>query len=251
MNRSGLLSGAMTEAQAAPAEGGGTVLSLTERALRRWLIGAIAVLLAGQIGVVYSTLVFGHDSMQGILWLFTFGRESNIPTWYTAVLLLASAGAAFLCLQADGAGRRRRYWTGLVIIFLYLSVDEAAEIHELVGRLATFIKATGVLYYRWVLPFGLLALAIGCVYLRFLFLLPRDVALLFFVGGVLYVAGAIGFEILGALEAEAFRYRNLPMLVYVTIEETFEMGGPSLFLYGAHRYLQRAGASVRLVFHGD
>jgi len=251
MIRSGLLSDAAAGAEPAADRGAGIVLGVTARALRRGLIAALAVLLACQIGVVYSTLVLGHDSMRGILWLFTFGRESNIPTWYTSVLLLASAGAAFLCRQADGAGRRRRYWTGLVVIFLYLSLDEAAQIHELVGRLATFIQATGVLYYRWVLPFGLLALAIGGVYLRFLFLLPRDIALFFFGGGALYVGGAIGFEILGALEAEAFRYRNLPMLVYVTVEETFEMCGPSLFLYGAHRYLQRGGASVRLAFHGD
>jgi hypothetical protein len=64
--------------------------------------------------------------------LFHLGREASLPSWFSAVLLLT---AGVLLAVIAGVKRRqadafRRYWAALSWIFVYLSADEAAVLHE-------------------------------------------------------------------------------------------------------------------------
>src|SRR5256885_4802293 len=87
--------------------------------------------------------------------LFDLDAEANIPTWFSSALLLMCA----MLLAANAAAKwktRDRYtihWIVLSVIFLYLSVDETAIIHEMsIKPLRSMLHPTGLLYEAWIIP---------------------------------------------------------------------------------------------------
>ena len=63
---------------------------------------------------------------------FSFGGEGNFPAFFSAVLLLiASAlfGVIGRCVRAV-EGAKSGYWMALAGVFMFLTLDEAAQIHE-------------------------------------------------------------------------------------------------------------------------
>ena len=68
-----------------------------------------------------------------ILKKFTLYHEGKIPTFYsTFALLLSSAliGIIAFAKKREGAPYRL-HWKAMSVIFLYLSMDEAAQLHEM------------------------------------------------------------------------------------------------------------------------
>ena len=41
------------------------------------------------------------------------------------------------------------YWWGLIVVFLYIALDEFVSIHE---EMSTWFTYDGVLYFGWVIP---------------------------------------------------------------------------------------------------
>ncbi len=224
-------------------------MHITRTKLSLLLLLPLAVLLTSQVLLLYFKFALGYDSIFGFVRLFEFGDEANIPTWYSAILLITAAGIAFLCGHEVDAPGLRRYWWGLAAIFVFLSLDETAQLHELSSKIIRLnFESEGIFFWPWVLPFGIIALLVGGIYVRFLLLIPPRTAVTFVGAGGFYVAGAIGFEIVAALFAEAGDTRSLTVRLLVTIEEFLEMCGPSLFIWGAHNYLQSRGAKFHLFF---
>ena len=62
--------------------------------------------------------------------------ETNVPTWWSAMLLLASAATAgFLARAARSAGDDRwPDWLALAVLFAAMAADEAASLHELLQK---------------------------------------------------------------------------------------------------------------------
>ncbi len=54
---------------------------------------------------------------------------------------------------------------------------------------------------------------------------------LFIFSGIIYIAGALGFEMLAAKEVTSVRNSDLVKDIFICIEETFEMVGIALFIY--------------------
>jgi hypothetical protein len=147
------------------------------------------------------------------------------------------------------------HWSVLSIIFLFLSMDEVARIHETVlpglgVALANFVgfAPEGFPYYSWVVPGAILVLVVLLAYLRFLARLPKKTLLLFLVAGVLFMGGALGVEVLDA--REAFLYETGARngeditgavrvwdLVLVLSEEGLEMLGVVVFIYALLSYI--------------
>lgn len=153
-------------------------------------LGAIVVCLiaANMIGIV-SYFYFGSHRIA----LFNLDREGNIPTLYAAVTTLLCSGLLAVIATARKRQEKRDYlyWAGLAIIFLFLAVDDGATIHENIIRpLRDALHTSGVLYYAWVIPYGIFVIALGLVYLRFLFSLAVRFRYLIFFAGMLYVGGA-------------------------------------------------------------
>jgi hypothetical protein len=105
-----------------------------------------------------------------------------------------------------------------------LSFDEMFRFHE---RVDTYVKndlnynATGLLYFAWVIPYGIVGGTFVLLYLRFLMQLPKRTMIMFIVPGAIYVIGAIGFEMLGGQERELYGHTFL-YYVLSTFEELFE-----------------------------
>jgi hypothetical protein len=92
----------------------------------------------------------------------------------------------------------RWHFLVLAVGFVLLSIDEMASIHEtLLGRLGEFL-AGDVFYFTW-LGTALVVVALaGLAYLRFLLALPRRFQGLFAASGALFLAGAVGAEMVGS-----------------------------------------------------
>lgn len=161
------------------------------------------------------------------------GAEISLPTWWQQSQVLA---AAALCVLIGGTvgedpGRQRRRWMVLGAILVYVSLDEGTQLHE--GLTDPTRRAldlgSGLLTFAWVIPAaGALAL-FGIVYARFWWGIPSRPRTLMAVGGLLFVAGAVGVEMVGGWYREEYGADRGYELI-VAIEEGLEMVGISVFV---------------------
>jgi hypothetical protein len=198
----------------------------------------IAASSAGQ-GVRY---LFGYEAAYGLIPLFFVGEERNVPTYFSSLLLLCAS--VLLGVIALTRHRLRlpywRHWTGLAVIFLLLSLDEVAGLHEMMIRpVRETLHVGGLLYFAWVIPGSVLVLALGCIYLRFFLALAPQLQWLFGAAALLYVGGALGVEMLGGRHADLYGLENFTYRMYQTVEESFEMFGLVLFIHALLRYFVR------------
>lgn len=203
-----------------------------------WL-GGIATYLALQSVVAEFLLEKvlgggGETAVVTLIDLLSVNVEESIPTWFSTLLLFATAVLLFFIW---GVKRRQQaaltpYWLGLAITFVYLSMDEGAAIHEtVVDPLSQAFNPTGYLTFAWQIIFFPLVLLFALIYLRFLWRLPRRTAKLMVAAGIVYVGGAVFIEAISANQwylhdGVTFRY-----LAIATVEEWFEMLGATLMIY--------------------
>ncbi len=161
------------------------------QALTLVVVGLTLASLAGQV-YRYSP---GHNQfLLGLANKFNLNGEANFPTWYqSSTLLLSSILLALIAAVKRMAGARYLWhWRILSLIFLYLSVDEAACIHEQANKLGPALHASGPFHYVWVIPAAILVSIFVLAYLKFLAHLPLKERWLFVIAGAIYVGGALG-----------------------------------------------------------
>lgn len=198
--------------------------------LRRWLFAGLTAL-AG-LGLLAEILHHTDRPVvpDSLVELFSLSYEANVPTWYSSAMLLACglvlAGVARETLQARAPFRH--HWAALAVIFVYMSVDELASLHERLNGLAQF--DAGVLHFGWVVPAGALVALLGIAYLPFLASLDARTRRRFLVAGALYVGGALLMELPLGLWAYREGDENLTYALIDFVEEVLEMTGATLFL---------------------
>jgi len=161
--------------------------------------------------------------------LFETAAEANIISWFSSLLLLI-AGALLLLIarvETHSADTYARHWKILAWVFFFLSMDETASLHEeLIVPLRNAIGTSGIFYFAWVIVAIPLLMLFGLFFLRFLLNLPRKTAIQLGVAGVIFVTGAVGFEMLGGIfHGASGIYRAL-----VVVKETLENLGAGLFI---------------------
>jgi len=72
----------------------------------------------------------------------------------------------------------------------------------------------------------------------------------FFVAATIYIGGCIGFELIGGHYAELHGRENLIYSMIATVEESLEMGGIIVFIWGLLTYISENHKEVRLLFDG-
>jgi hypothetical protein len=135
----------------------------------------------------------------------------------------------------------------MAIIFVLLSLDEAGRIHELsvsIFRLA--FDTHGLLYYAWVIPAVIALLILSVVYLRFVLDLPRKTRTVFLIAAVLYVGGALGLEMFEGNLNEMGRYMDPTYVILVTIEESLELSGVTVLIYGLLSYIRHQDGQIEI-----
>ncbi len=195
-----------------------------------------AVVLCLILAHVASQVMYflGYDVQLGFYHLFNLNRENNIPTWYasSAVLLCAWFLAGIGLYKKRVGDRYIGHWLSLAIIFLCLSVDEVASLHEMISlRLGAAFYPDGYLYWPWVIPFGTFAIIIGLVYLRFLASLPRCTRYQFIIAGTLYVGGVLGIEMVSANYVSLYGDDTTTYRILYACAESFEMLGIVVFIH--------------------
>jgi hypothetical protein len=215
---------------------------------------AVAVTLLGaHFAVMYSRFVLHHGQLLGLVDTLNVNVENNVPTFFSAFLLFTCAVTLAVVARMPGnSAGDRRYWSGLGLIFLFLALDEDASIHELfINPLKYFLPDEGVLHFAWIVPYGILALVIGLLYLRFVLRLPEPTRSLTIAAGFVYLSGAFVFEMIGGWYiSEVSRWQDFPYMTIVAGEEFLEMCGAILFLYTLLDRLQRefGGETLRIRF---
>lgn len=174
--------------------------------------------------------------------LFHIGEEGNITTWYSALTLLFSGILLAVIAKAKNAvgDPYVRHWKILSIIFVYLSLDEAASIHEItIEPLQSLFNATGIFYFAWVIIALPLMLIFLIMYLKFMIHLPQPICRLFILSGALYVTGALGLELVEGYfwSQESLRWGVIVPLL-TTVEEFLEMVGIVIFIFALISYIK-------------
>lgn len=219
---------------------------------------------AGLLGLAIATLTalstlgqaakfgLGYDHLKGFVPLFYLSDEGNVPTWYSAATLLLCS----LLLALIATVKRKendpdtRRWQLLALLFLYLSVDEAACLHELtVKPLQAVLRIQGgMLFYAWVIPGATLVAAVGLFYLQFLRRLPAKTRNLFVLAAALFVGGALELELPEGWYAARHGRDNVVLAAIATAQEVLEMTGVAVFLYALLDYLATHVRTVQVRF---
>jgi hypothetical protein len=144
--------------------------------------------------------------------------------------------------------RYARYWVGLAIGFLYLSVDEGAVIHEVLADwMQNEFDFTGYLAFAWQVVAVPLMIVMGLLYLRFLVHLPSQTRYQFIAAGALYVGGTLLLDAVSANQWDKDGSITFRYLTIGTLEELFEMLGVVVLIYALLSYA--AELRYTFVFH--
>lgn len=205
-------------------------------------IGVAALAAAGVLAAASRYLTRDFPGRDTFVSLFDLNREGSIPNWYSsAQLLLAAALLAGIAVATGRLGLpRRRHWMVLALIFVYLSADEAASIHNNLGNYRSSNpgdNVTGLASIPWVWPASIIVATFVISYIPFIRGLPRRFAILFVLAGMVYVSGALGLEIVGALFHQVLGGQTFAASLVLVVEETGELVGEVIFIHALLSYV--------------
>ncbi len=199
---------------------------------KKWLV--IIPVLIVILGIIREWLLLVYD-VQGTS-IVGLNREQNVGAWYSALLIFASA---FLLMVVGRRASRSNdkdavHWYILAWIFVALSFDEACSVHEMVmellqGRLHT----SGPLLYAWVVPALILVPLFAIAYIPFLRRIRSPYGAWIFISGAVFVAGALGMEMIGGMVSE----NKVAFTISFLVEESLELAGMTSFFLAILSYL--------------
>ena len=219
-----------------------------ERVLRFLLI-VIAGLLFIHIALQFVYRVLNIDFVSTLRGRFDVDNEISIPDWFSQIILFMPVVLGGILA---GVSRKRKdgntiYWVLLSVLFLYLSIDEGAMLHEaFITKFREWTVAsgsTGLAEHTWLIPIGLAFCVLLVPFVRFVRRLPARTVRLLCVGVAVYVSGAIIFETIDLTYITSnFAYHGLA----VAFEEALEMVGTSLIIYTLLDYLRQVTDSIKI-----
>ena len=186
--------------------------------------------------LVDAALVYYHYQVEQLPWLlvsmFNVDSENNLPTWFSSMQLL---GAALLLygnyvVARSCAEPGAIAWLGLAVVFLGLSADEVAGLHETLNHLTRgewttygmgFVAVVALLWGPW------------------FWRLPWSMQLQCSAAAALFLGGAIGMERYSAWYAQFNLLDSVEYRRETIVEEALEMFGVTLFIYAIAAHLER------------
>ncbi|OJX48153.1 MAG: hypothetical protein BGO78_12835 [Chloroflexi bacterium 44-23] len=171
----------------------------------------------------FSNLVFAEFLVQR----FNLNAEANLPTWYETILLFSISACSFflyhLVKQTSATQFYwRKFWLFFGSLYLLLSLDEAAQIHELIDR---FSRVKWVYVYAPIMGTFFLV----CLYYFFV-ARSKDHALRnWIIGGlIIYALGGLLVDWVELTFILPYAWSQITSLA----EEGLEMLGSSMVLTG-------------------
>lgn len=240
-------------AHAAPAEPVVSAARPRERARRFWsgvpMLIKVFLFVDLSLAALYPVQEHFFGDMHNFLAdFFDLDQESNAPAWWSSFQLSLTGLllAGFAWHMFDRRDKRSWMLIGAPLMFLFLSLDEAAMIHESLGRKldalvdltnrrASLLQETGV----WMLFCGPLLVAaiamMGWAAAKY-FRGRKRIATMFITGFALLVGASTGVELLSNFVGQGIGYT-----VETLIEETGELLGETVLLWAALELLKSYG----------
>ena len=204
--------------------------------------------MAGQVIHHYA----GVDNL--MIKAFNLDIEKSLPSLYVIVEWLV---CILLLLLITLAKRSRHeaysFWLGLIVIFTFLLIDEFMQIHETLSWiLQRKFNTSGPLLYAWIIPYSILLLLLGLLYLKFISKLTLKIRTRFLAAFSLFAAGSIGMELLEGNHVDTHGLDLYYYVLFVTIEESLEMAGLVVFINALITYIneQLGGLTVAIGSRG-
>ncbi len=199
---------------------------------------AVLVVLAGVAALVTADSI-ESVSLRELVNRFNLDSENSVPAWFSSINLILCAQALFAIFFIERRRGERRYWLGMSLVFVLLSMDEAASFHEaLMVPLRRILNVDGIFFFAWVIPGSAAVLVFVAALWGFLSRLPRKTAWAFVRAGAIFCLGAIGIEMLGSLRYSENAYEaDFGFGLLVLVEESLELAGEILFLRELLAYL--------------
>ena len=219
------------------------IIPLTPRSIRNLLTTITAGFLVAHSVVQVGIYGFGAEKH----WLdsLNMDRELNLPTLFSSSLLLISA-LLMQRLGHNGNPDAADDWRLLSKIFIFLALDEALQIHEILIIPGLRHQVHPALASTWVVPYAALALIMLWKFRSFLGSIPRATATGLLRSGAVYVGGAIGMEMIGSFAVRSSLIRlHSPWYGAITgLEEALELVGIILLIDALMRALLAQQDSV-------
>lgn len=220
------------------------------------LAGIAVLLVMTHVGWQLFTFFTGHDHVLGLIRLFHLNEEWNIPSLFSAMLLISAAMLlSFIAMrEKQSAARDWSKWTVLAIGFFYMAIDEFGYLHEQLirpGRALLGERSLGLLYYAWVVPASAIILVLAVYFLGFLRRLPPWTSRAFILAGAIFVGGAVGIEMLEGRQHLLYGKQDFTYQMYVTVEEAMEMLGVVVFIGALLRYIAEKHSAVEAMQSGE
>jgi hypothetical protein len=190
--------------------------------------------------VTVLKVFYGHDNLYGFARLFNPHHESSAHSWLGSVFLVL-CGIVLLLIGSDARSKRASYsyiWKILGWGFVYLSFDEAAEVHEMsVDLVRYFLPGKFIVGEDFAVIAAVVGLAMFPFFWGFLKSLSPKYRALFIACGAVYVGGAVGLEGVAAIQ-EYSGWWSVPFHdLLACVEETMELAGSGWFLYTLLQYV--------------
>jgi hypothetical protein len=134
-------------------------LVLTPERTIRALFLTVFVLLIGHLAALYTKYI-GAESY-GMLWVFHFDSEANIPALYSFVIFVVSGALLWATgsLHIVTVNGQTRFWKILSCLWIIAAVDELTGFHQIltIDSLQLFEEFTfeGYLYFKWIMPYSI------------------------------------------------------------------------------------------------
>ena len=201
------------------------------------------------LGLAYFLVVMFPNLSYKLWHFFHLELEQNLPTWYssTKLFVLAVLVGLFALSRYDRRQPTTLALFALPCMFLALSLDEIAELHEWLGyrldvlfpegdRAATAFEYTGIWGFVIGIPFLLISLGLLLALRRHLRISAAALPKLM-VGMVLLIVGACGVETFANFIDRESPYFFLQVLG----EEVLEMLGVTTMIWGSIDLLRAQG----------
>ena len=201
------------------------------------------IVILGLLSYIFRDSVLG---LSGTLYrLLDVGDEKSLPTLFSTLNLLFSSLLIYIIYRHEKeiVQKGSFYWLFLSLLFLFLSFDEFASIHEKFAKVYDTLVDKNIIYpvletHGWIL-FGIaFVFIIALALIPFLKNLPQDTLRYFLLSGFIFVTGAIGFEFVGAMMLQTKFVESPTDIAYLIrriLEEGFEMYGVAVFNCALYR----------------
>lgn len=220
--------------------------------LQRKILFLALVLVLAHCAAMALKYYAGNDVALGLVPLFDFYEERNVPTYFSSLNLLLTACLLFATARlAREAGHKDVLaWRILAAGFLFMSVDEFADLRIILSKMVKAVagaqlEAVPLLSVAWTVPVAAIVLVVALAMIPFLLRLKKVYMINFALAGAAFVFAAIGFETIEGYHVVQTRgVRDVAFMLMVTAEETMEIFSILYFQYFLLRYINEYHRSV-------